>query len=170
MMLLLGHCCIFLGRRRCLQGLLRLLGRGGRIGDCGVELTGGRDYLGTLGVSRHGSALGLLLLHRRDEQSRERLENALESQRHDEQAGIDGVVGRRHEVGRLDRSPNHVGDDGTHREDSEGSQDPRPARRIHIKNIGDLFSYAVSPVLRRGPSVRLLPGGRPCLARGLLLP
>ena len=81
MMLLLGHRCIFLGRRRCLQGPLRPLGRGGRVGDCGVELTGGRDYLGTLGVSRHGSALGLLPLHPRDEQSRQRLENALKGQR-----------------------------------------------------------------------------------------
>jgi hypothetical protein len=60
MMLLLGHRRIFLGRRRCLEGLIRPLGRGGRVGGCGVELTGGYDYLGALGVSRRGSASGLL--------------------------------------------------------------------------------------------------------------
>ena len=107
--------------------------------------------------------------HRWDEAVREH-ERRWRGQRHDEQAGIDGVVGRRHEVGRLDRSPNHVGDDGAHRENSEGSQDPRPTGRIRIKKLGDLFSYAVPPVLRRGPSVRLLPGGLPCLVRWLLPP
>lgn len=77
MMLFPGHRRVLLGHRRRLQGRLRPLGRGGRVGDCGVELTGGRDYPDVPGVSHQGSALGLFRLDRRDEKSRERLENAL---------------------------------------------------------------------------------------------